>query len=199
MAFLHGSAKKKWYEITECLGNSTELLKLCLLLHVAMAWQHPQPQQSTITPCKMTCLIFDPEHAVLQCCQWRALCNSQTSFRTFGKSFMLSILRLRNLMPLRLCRRLLLFSVNCFSRLLLPHTHFHHLLTILCSGIPPPPRSCPSGRLISIFKLAKHFCSSSWQQLNLNCHLITQVFLVFIQECSDYIVSLMGISSPGLC
>lgn len=57
-------------------------------------------------------LDFQPEHVVRQCCQWSALCNSQTHFGAFGKSFVLSALRLRDLMPLRLSRRLLLLSVK---------------------------------------------------------------------------------------
>lgn len=67
-----------------------------------------------------------------------ALCNCQSRFRAFGKSFVLSILRLRSLIPFRLCRRLLPFFVNFhyFSRLLLPHTHFHCLLTSPTEGFP---------------------------------------------------------------
>lgn len=89
-----------------------------------MAWQHPQPWQSTITPCKMTCLIFHPEHVALQCCQWSALCNSQTSLGAFGKSFLLSTLTSRDLMPSRLCRSLLLLAVKLLPQAASPTYSF---------------------------------------------------------------------------
>lgn len=73
-------------------------------------WQHPQPWQGTGAPCKTMCLVFN--NVVLQHSQWSALCNSQTSFRACGKSFVFSTLRSRVLIPLRLCGRLLLFSVK---------------------------------------------------------------------------------------
>lgn len=133
------------------LATAQSSSELCLLLNVAMAWQHPQPWQSIVSPYKFTCLISSQ---VFQCCWRSALCNTRVSVRAFGKSFVLSMLRLRDLMPFKHCRRLLLLS----AKLLLPHAHFHCLLAILCRGIPPPLHSCPSG--INISRLAKHFCSS---------------------------------------
>lgn len=131
-----------------------------------MAWEHPRPWQSTVAACKFTCLIF---RQVFQRCQRSTLCNSQVGVRAFGKSFVLSVLRLRDLMPFKPCRRLVLFS----AKLLLPHTYFHCLLTILCRGIPPPllpvplvdPSTSPNWPSTSVphavlLFLMLHFCSS---------------------------------------
>lgn len=48
------SSVKLW----SVLAIAQSCSELCLLLNVAAAWQHPQPWQSAIAPCKMTCLIF---------------------------------------------------------------------------------------------------------------------------------------------
>lgn len=138
-------------EITDCLGNSRELFRtvLCLM------WQW----HGSILSLGRASLLPANSHA------W----FSVRCFSAVGKvlfviprsvlgPFVFSMLRLRNLMLVKPCRRLLLFS----AKLLLPHAHFHCLLTILCRGIPRPPHSCPSGRPISDSKLAKYFHSSCW-------------------------------------
>lgn len=49
---------KSSVKLRSVLATAQSCSELCLLLNVAMAWQHPQPWQSSIAPCKMTCLIF---------------------------------------------------------------------------------------------------------------------------------------------
>lgn len=134
------------------LATAQSSSELCLLLNVAMAWGHPRSWQSSVAVCKFTRLIF---RQVFQRCQRSTLCNSQVGVRAFGRSFVLSVLRLRDLMPFKPCRRLVLFS----AKLLLPHTHFHSFNNPLQRDSPTS-ASCPSGRPINISKLAKHFCSS---------------------------------------
>lgn len=131
MAFRGSARKKLWhYGLSWQQYRAPQNCAWCL--NVAVAWQHPQPWQGIIAPCKFTSLIFSQ---VFQACR----CNTQVSVRAFGKLFVLSMLTLRDLMPFKPCRRLLLFP----AKLLLPHAHFHCLLPVLCRGVPPPPCSCP--------------------------------------------------------
>jgi len=69
MAFLHGSAWKKQCEITECLGDSTELLRTVPAAECGNGTAASPALAEHRRSLQNDMLGFQPEHVVLQCCR----------------------------------------------------------------------------------------------------------------------------------